>query len=56
VLLKLGPQHAAGVLKAPLFKKNADAPPASEGPYDEPREPGRLHVTDGDAKPISGTK
>jgi TolA-binding protein len=55
-LLKLGPQHAAGVLKTPLFKKDADRPPPSDTPYDEPHEPGRLRVSDSDAQPISDAK
>ncbi|MGE5193792.1 MAG: tetratricopeptide repeat protein [Deltaproteobacteria bacterium] len=55
-LLKLGPQHAAGVLRTPLFRTELDAPAESETPYDESQEPGRLRLSDGDAKPISESK
>jgi tetratricopeptide (TPR) repeat protein len=55
-LLKLGPQHAAGILKTPLFKKEMDAPREPETPYDEPQEPGHLRLSDGDARPVSDSK
>jgi len=56
-LIKLGPQNAAGILKTPLFPKERPKPRAPDSvPYDEPEEPGRLHISDKDAKPISAAK
>jgi outer membrane protein assembly factor BamD (BamD/ComL family) len=55
-LQALGPQYAAGVLKTPLFKKDAKAPVDDETPVENLEEPGRLKVADGDAQPISETK
>jgi TolA-binding protein len=54
-LLSLGPQYAAGVLKTPLFKKEAKAAMDDETPDETPEEPARLRVADGDAQPISET-
>jgi tetratricopeptide (TPR) repeat protein len=56
VLVKLGPKYAAGILKTPLFPKERSKPKESDVPYDEPEEPGRLHISDRDAKPISTAK
>jgi TolA-binding protein len=51
ILLKLGKEYAAGILKTPLFPKEPSLPPIeSEAPYDEPQEPGRLRVSDDDRK------
>ncbi len=56
-LIKLGPQFAAGKLTKPLFPKERPKPKEPEPPpYDEPEEPGRLHISDKDAKPISAAK
>src|SRR5262245_46697879 len=55
-LLSLGPQYAAGVLKAPLLKKEGQAPVEYDSPDKNPEEPARLKVVDGDAQPISETK
>lgn len=48
VLLKLGPQHAAGILTTPLFKKDPVKPETSES---QNEEPGRLKVTNEGASP-----
>src|SRR5262245_45602475 len=56
LLLALGPQHAAGILKTPLFKKDADQPAAPEPTGGELEEPARLSVEDGSARPISEAK
>lgn len=55
-LIKLGPQHAAGILKTPLFPKERPKPKEPDIQYDEPEEPARLRVSDNEAKPISATK
>jgi TolA-binding protein len=56
VLVKLGPEYAAGILKTSLFPKKPAKPKDVEQPYDEPEEPGRLHISDEEAKPISEAK
>jgi outer membrane protein assembly factor BamD (BamD/ComL family) len=61
-LLKLGPQHAAGILMTPLFVKqrpvaNDDQPDETrDGLQDEPQEPGRLRASDAKDKPILETE
>jgi hypothetical protein len=46
-LIKLGPEHAVGILSTPLFPK---APPQVDRPVDsdegETEEPARLHLSD----------
>lgn len=57
-LLKLGPQHAAGILTTSLFKKQPtiihdEQRDEMQGEtQDAPREPGRLRVSDEKDKPI----
>jgi outer membrane protein assembly factor BamD (BamD/ComL family) len=50
VLLKLGKENAANILKTPLFPKEPSRPVESEAPYDEPEEPARVRVSDGEPK------
>jgi TolA-binding protein len=56
VLIKLGPEYSAGILKKSLFPKQPAKSKAADQPYDEPQEPGRLHISDKEAKPISQAK
>jgi outer membrane protein assembly factor BamD (BamD/ComL family) len=56
VLISLGAEHAAGILKTPLFEKEPARPKPQEAPYDEPEEPGRLRISDDDGEPISEAK
>jgi tetratricopeptide (TPR) repeat protein len=56
VLLALGPQYAAGILKTPLFKKDAGRTGEPEPSGETPEEPARLRVVDGDISPISEAK
>lgn len=53
LLVKLGPEYSADILKTPLV---ANASPPAEPEGGDAPEPGRLRISDQDAKPISETE